>query len=163
MEPVLEPRYWAQRLHQARNGQLHHAVFRCPKTVWDRIAQRHRELLESYVAADCSVLDVGCGWGRLLSLVPGSWRGVYVGIDICEEFLQLARAEHPDRTFLRMDIRGLHKLEATFDLAVLISIRPMMLRNCGAEAWASMESQLRRVARNLLFLEYDEADLGSLE
>jgi 2-polyprenyl-3-methyl-5-hydroxy-6-metoxy-1,4-benzoquinol methylase len=47
-----------------------------------------------------SVLDVGCGEGRLLTMMSGFARGEYVGVDLSTEAIRRARALNvPDASF----------------------------------------------------------------
>jgi trans-aconitate methyltransferase len=48
------------------------------------------------------VLDVGCGTGHQAALLAGTGAAV-VGVDADEAMLEVARAEHPGPTFLRVD------------------------------------------------------------
>jgi hypothetical protein len=50
-----------------------------------------------------------------------------------------------------------------WDWAILVSVRPMIRRNMGDDVWAQMESEVRKVATRLLYLEYDPSDEGSVE
>ena len=159
-EPILEPGYWARRLREA--AVQHHAVFRCPLDRWQRIEDKHRAILARVVNSGDFILDAGCGWGRLLTLMPPTWFGAYVGIDLSPAFIQLARTLHPLRRFEVGDLRTLLPMQA-FDLGVLISIRPMVIRNCGQETWDQMNDSLRSCCKRLLFLEYDENGDGSVE
>jgi len=56
--------------------------------------------------ADASVLDFGCGTGRLLDVLRASvgFHGRYTGYDVSEELLRIARGKHPDAAFERRDI-----------------------------------------------------------
>lgn len=165
-ELISDPRYWARRLREAnRRGEIHHAVFKCPLDRWRRIEAKHREILSRLIGSNDSVLDCGCGWGRLLTLMPEGWIGKYLGFDLSPSFTDLAKVEHPGRAFAVCDMRDMGPLwiESPFDWAVLISVRPMVIRNLGAEEWAKMESEIRRVADRLLYLEYDENDEGKVE
>ena len=170
-EAILEEAYWRSRLQSAR--QRHHAIFKCPLDEWQRIEEKHREILKEKIWQSDSVLDAGCGWGRLLNLLPENWSGEYVGVDFSPDFIELARAEHPLRHFLVGDLRYLNKFLSVdiehfeenggkFDWGILISMRPMVIRNLGQEAWDQMEEQLRRICVDLLFLEYDENDGGEI-
>jgi trans-aconitate methyltransferase len=163
-EPILSVEYWAKRLRDAPLDAPHHAVFKCDLARWRRIEAKHREILARHVGRADSVLDAGCGWGRLLDLMPAEWAGLYRGVDISPDFIAKAEQEHPGRSFLVGDLRRLPPIWGRlFDWAVLISVRPMVRRNCGDEVWAQMERELRRVAKRLLLLEYDENDEGSVE
>lgn len=164
-EPIADPAYWKLRLESSRNGSLHHSVFRCPADRWERIEQKHRMILSEIVGRTDSIFDAGCGYGRLLGLMPHNWTGMYLGLDLCPEFVELARQHYPSHPFITGSLASLPtSLQARqYDWAVLISMRPMIKRNLGDDAWAQMERELRRVARKLLYLEYDENDNGSIE
>lgn len=162
-EPINDPLYWKQRLATA--VERHHSIFRCDKERWLRIEAKHREILAKVVHPEWSVLDAGCGYGRLLTLIPKNWRGWYQGVDISPDFVQLARTEWPRHDWHQFqvgDLRSLSFIDRSFDVAVLISIRPMVRRNLGEEEWDKMERELKRVAKRLLYLEYDENDPGEL-
>lgn len=161
-EPILDPSYWAGRLDLAlRKGHPHEAVFKCPADRWAAIEQRHREVLRLHVYQTESVLDAGCGWGRLLDMMPVNWLGRYLGVDLSPDFITRANGLYPGREFRVGDLRDLGTLaNGEFDWAVLVSIRPMVVRNCGEQTWKTMEAELRRVARRLLYLEYDPNDQG---
>lgn len=163
-ERISEPSYWRERLRQARtSGHLHEAIFRCSADAWRRIEEKHRLILAERIGQNDSVLDCGCGWGRLLDLMPRGWGGAYLGIDLSVDFVDEARLRH-ERPFVVADLRDLegHHLPQ-FDWAVLISMRPMIRRNLGGEEWDRCEAEVRKHAKRLLYLEYDENDEGSLE
>lgn len=162
-EPIFDPAYWRERLHSAR--EQHHAIFRCSKDNWLRIEAKHREILKRYISVEESVFDVGCGWGRLLTLMPSEWKGNYLGVDISPDFIELAEKFHPNHDFGCFDLRILPTLitPIKYDWAVMISMRPMITRNAGEETWKQIEDQVRQRATKLLYLEYDPADKGSVE
>jgi SAM-dependent methyltransferase len=185
-EPIGDVAYWRGRLEQAqaqhRRDLLHTAVFRCPLPRWKAIEAKHRQILERHIGPDDSILDAGCGWGRLLGMLPDAWQGVYVGVDLSPDFIAIALQEMstpplPGRkrlvgAFMVGDLTSdatvkalaayptrLHK----FHWAVLISIRPMVKRNQGDAVWATMEANIRQVADRLLYLEYDPDCDGFVE
>lgn len=172
-EPISDPAYWRGRLEASHPDTIHTAVFRCPLERWKAIEESHRRILATTIGPNDSVLDAGCGWGRLLDLMPPEWSGYYLGVDLSSDFIEKAkpRAVHHHREFVVADLRELRDfLECKgsregggFDWAVLVSIRPMVKRNLGDAEWTKMEVELRRVARRLLYLEYDPDDLGSIE
>lgn len=169
-EPILDPGYWAGRLASA--AEEHQAIFRCPLATWREIEQRHREILAGLILPGDSVLDVGCGWGRLIDLMPQEWVGTYAGVDICPEFVRLARERHGRRgifvNYEAVDVvgtmaEGFPQYGAKFDWAIMVSFRPMVRRNLGDEYWNELETEIRKSASKLLYLEYDAQDNGSVE
>lgn len=169
-EQILDPSYWAQRLKQAQGGELHHAIFRCPLDRWQRIAAKHREILAKYIQPTDKILDVGCGWGRLLELMPSERTACYIGVDLSPDFIALAKERHPKPNchFVVGDIRNWERSWGLDDVikmdwAVLISIRPMVIRNLGSDVWSEMEREIRLVAKRLMYLEYDENCEGMVE
>lgn len=164
-ELIERPGYWAKRFRDAPKEAFHQAIFRCSSEQWRKIEDRHRLLLFRKISPDDSILDVGCGWGRLLDLLPAAWDGNYLGIDLCPDFVHLAREKFLERMFVIADFRDYlgHLHDHQFDWAIMISIRPMIIRHLGNECWEAVERQLRRVCRRLLYLEYDPEDGGSEE
>lgn len=184
MEDISNPAYWRQRLAQAqaRRDTLHTAVFRCPLDRWKAIEAKHRQILARLIGPDDSVLDAGCGWGRLLDLMPDNWQGVYVGVDLSPDFIMLALKEIslPPLPSQRRKVGGFVVGDLTtdetvkalsaypaagrkFDWAVMISIRPMVKRNQGEEVWGRFEANVLKLANRLLYLEYDPDCEGFVE
>jgi SAM-dependent methyltransferase len=187
-EAILNPRYWRLRLRAAPEHSLHHAVFKCPLEHWQRIEEKHQRILEKWILPSDVLLDAGCGYGRLVELLPRVWEGWYVGIDLSPDLIQLAEERYgpqPGRNwrwpnmgprytrpgtltlsryrFAVGDLRRLATIpDRMFDWAILVSIRPMVRRHLGDKEWEKMETELRRVARRLLFLEYDVDDPGEV-
>lgn len=161
-EDILNPDYWSGRL---RGASLRHmAVFRTTPDNWLAIERRHREILGRLIKPSDSVLDIGCGWGRLLGMLPEGWDGDYLGVDLCPEFVAIAQREHPGFAFVAGDATEfLSRAPVETDWAVMISIRPMILRNLGEEYWRSLECVVSRCAKRLLYLECDVNDEGSVE
>lgn len=57
------------------------------------------------------VLDLAVGSGRTTpSLLP--YAAGYIGVDLSEPMLEVARRRHPEATFLRMDVRDIARLGA---------------------------------------------------
>ena len=81
---------------------------------WDVIARGHMEAYERYapIAADASVLEIGCGVGRdAMQLAEHlSERGRYVGIDIIAPSIEWCRANitprHPNFSFVHLNIES---------------------------------------------------------
>lgn len=164
LQPILEPSYWRRRLAAARS--LHHSIFVCGDDVWQKIEQKHREILQRHIQPDDAVFDAGCGYGRLVNMLPASHRGEYLGVDLCPDFVAMARKSHPRKQFFTCNL-----LEAgwdaylanDFDWAVMISMRPMLIRNLGEEAWGRIREKVLQVADRILYLEYDVTHEGEID
>lgn len=173
MEPVTKPEYWSDRLKEAIDKKhLHYAVFIENEDRWKAIEEKHRQILAKHIKPTDVILDAGCGYGRLLNLLPHKPEiGNYWGVDISPQLLSLANMYHPGHIFQEeslTDLYELRKYEAgmlvpRFDWGILISVRPMLIRNMGREYWDKCEKELRAVCKKLLFLEYDPKDEGSIE
>jgi hypothetical protein len=160
-ELIFDPNYWKRRLREA--NERHQAIFKCPKDQWEAIENKHREILKRHIMPHDSILDAGCAWGRLLTLLPKEWVGDYLGVDLSPDFIELARKEHPAHIFEIGDLRYLSSgvlVKKVYDWAVLISIRPMIKRHQGEEVWQEIEDRLPTVADKILLLEYDVSDEG---
>src|SRR4051794_27050003 len=74
------------------------------KSVEDQLL-RFKVLADIAVLSNDVVCDVGCGFGDLLPYLRERFGHVgYLGVDISEELLTVARTRHPDVRFLFADI-----------------------------------------------------------
>lgn len=64
-----------------------------------------------------AVLELGCGTGAVLELLPAAWRKV--GVDVSPEMLGIARIKGVDAELVEADIRSA-SLDRTFDLVVCV-------------------------------------------
>ena len=60
---------------------------------WEEMEELGREVFEG-----ARVLDVGCGNGRLLSVLPKNIQ--YLGIDLCKGLVEEAKRKYPERRFI---------------------------------------------------------------
>jgi ubiquinone/menaquinone biosynthesis C-methylase UbiE len=67
---------------------------------------RFNIIKEIGINSNDSILDVGCGFGDLLTFLKETinYQGKYTGIDITPEFLIECRKRYPDYDFREMDI-----------------------------------------------------------
>jgi SAM-dependent methyltransferase len=157
-EPIFDPNYWAARL-AACGEEWHRSIFNGSIDQFSPLEDEHRRVLTHEIGKQTSVLDAGCGYGRILDVMPAHWRGWYLGVDLAPALVKKARQLHPNREFRRMDLRNLKYLgDKAFDVAIVCSVRPMVVRNAGLREWNKMERELTRVAHRLLFLTYGEWD-----
>jgi SAM-dependent methyltransferase len=97
---------------------------------WDTLARKrrswqgmgdwyHRRLQEIYsfhIGPNQSVLEIGCGEGKLLAALKPA-RGL--GIDFSEEMICHAKELHPELEFIHADAHNLSELDETFDAIIL--------------------------------------------
>lgn len=87
------------------------------KPLWPEISRLMEE-----VEPGSSVLDVGCGNGRILRALKGK-NIKYLGVDPSDELLELAKKEHPEYNFKKGDILELgHIPEYDFDHVLAIAV-----------------------------------------
>jgi ubiquinone/menaquinone biosynthesis C-methylase UbiE len=77
------------------------------------------EALTRRLATGCAILDVGCGSGYIASILEAKGFEV-TGIDISAAMLELARANSPQSTFLRMDMKKLSFPRESFDCVICL-------------------------------------------
>jgi SAM-dependent methyltransferase len=65
--------------------------------------KRFLQGLDRYIDKSCLLLDVGSGTGTLLDYIKNIQSKNYIGIDISEEMVKLAKLNHPDKTFQHVD------------------------------------------------------------
>lgn len=175
-EDISNPAYWDVRASKPQTeGNEHQAVYICPRKTWMEIEGKHEQLLQKYIGDNTSVFDAGCAWGRLLDLLPPTWNSHYLGVDLSPAFIDKARHLHlyPRRSMSvafhvhsLLDLSAFYSLMSDgpeYDLAVCVSIRAMVIRNSGHDVWHTMETEIRKVAKRILYLEYDETCEGVLE
>ena len=100
---------------------------------------RRLALATSVVArhADPSVLDVGCGPGRVAEAVLDAGAASYVGVDLSAQMLALARARldgSPAVELVEGDFMSL-ELDRTFDVVIALGMFDYLRDPAAAAAW----------------------------
>lgn len=157
-KPVDTKQFWSDRLNQARASEnIRESVYLTTNEDWKLLDSTHINILKRYIRPTDTVLDAGCGFGRASDLIPG----IYTGIDSHEEFIVEARKLYPNRKFIVGDLFNL-QLEGTYNWAVCISIKAMVINNLGYDKWEKMQQQLLRITiKGILCLEYGVKDVLS--
>jgi SAM-dependent methyltransferase len=80
------------------------------------------EVLGKEVFEGAKVLDIGCGNGRLLSVLPQNIQ--YLGIDLCKGLIEEARRRYPERRFIVGDFLTLpyKRLGNDYDFIFAIAV-----------------------------------------
>ena len=101
-------RYWNSFAHEFKR--------------WNKIRRGYqRRLTEIYrflIPPGMRVLEIGCGTGDLLAALEPSYG---VGVDLSPEMVKLARARHPNLSFVEDEGQGIGLLE-TFDYIVFADV-----------------------------------------
>lgn len=152
--PVDDPEFWRKRLEWAQEHKVpYFSIWNCQYEQWQAMIKQHAGQLTKFINPDDRVLDAGCAYGRLVELMPHSWRGAYLGVDISPDFIEYARKLYPTRDFRVGDLRSLPTPEEPYDWAICVMVYDMIRHSLGADYWAEVEAELRRVAKQILILE----------
>ena len=147
-QSVEDNEFWRERLNEAdRVGEIRLSVYNTSQHDWKDICAVHRKICDLKVNG--KVLDVGCGYGR-----TSKWFKDYTGIDVSEDFIKRAKYLYPDKTFICQDIKKTDFKDKEFDWAVCLSVKAMIQREVGDAEWLKIEYELKRIAKNILILEY---------
>jgi ubiquinone/menaquinone biosynthesis C-methylase UbiE len=150
-KPVNKLEFWKERIETAQ--QEHFSVYVTSPSDWLRINTAHKKIFQKEVPQDAKVLDAGCGYGRWSVFFNN-----YTGVDFSPDFIAKAKEKYPDKTFLQANLKALPFGDKEFDVAFCVSIKKMIEDNLGTEEWAEMEKELRRVAKKVLLLEYEDPE-----
>ncbi len=85
------------------------------------------ECFKAYYRENFTVLDLGCGNGRLLTFLEKEGYKSYLGLDQSGELLKQAKKEHPKAKFLEADMSEplkLEKVDAIFAIASFHHLPP---------------------------------------
>lgn len=151
MKPVDSLEFWKERIKTAQ--MEHFSVYVTTPDKWDNINQAHQAIFKEMIEPGKKVLDAGCGYGRWASWFnPES----YVGVDFSPDFIAKAKEQNPDCRFLVANLKELPFGQYEFDWAFCVSIKRMVIDNLGEAEWERMLKELKRVAKQVLILEYED-------
>lgn len=148
-KPVNKLQFWKDRIETATKE--HYSVYVIHDYGWKVILEEHLKIINKHIPKTSKVLDAGCGYGRMSPYFPS-----YVGVDFSPDFIQRAQDKYPGTMFVQADLKKLPFLDKEFDWAFCISIKAMIESNLGEEEWFNMATELKRVSKHVLLLEYEE-------
>jgi ubiquinone/menaquinone biosynthesis C-methylase UbiE len=148
-KPVDKIGFWKHRIDTAQSE--HYSVYVIHEQGWKRINDIHNEIFDGLIKKDDKVLDAGCGYGRWADKFDN-----YVGVDFSPDFIERAKKKYPNKEFIVAKLEELPFKDKEFDWAFCVSIKKMIVDNMGEEAWQKMEDELKRVAKKVLILEYED-------
>jgi ubiquinone/menaquinone biosynthesis C-methylase UbiE len=146
-KPIDKKEFWKERIEKAKRGREHYSVYITSDGDWDYLNKAHEQILKKEGVG--RVLDAGCGYGRWSVLFKN-----YVGVDFSADFIEIAKSKYPDKEFRVADLKQLPFKDKEFDTAFCVSIKEMIVGNLGGAEWELMENELKRVAKQVLLLEY---------
>lgn len=148
-KPIDKIEFWKDRIDTA--VKPHYSVYVMHEQGWNRINMIHDELIDNHIPKDAKVLDAGCAYGRWSEKFEN-----YVGVDFSPDFIEKAKSKYPLKEFHVGNLKKLLFKAKEFDWAICVSIKRMVLDNLGEEEWNKMQKELKRVAKKILILEYED-------
>lgn len=96
-----------------------------PSQTWvdrarDRLLVRSALLAANRPLEECSVVDVGCGYGWLLDAFSGALE--LCGSDISEHAVDMARNRHPERDYRQADLQAGTPFTGPFDIILAVNL-----------------------------------------
>lgn len=146
MKLINKEEFWKERIDSA--VKEHYSVYVCNEQLWKDILEHHKVAFKQLSG---KVLDAGCGYGRISEYIED-----YTGVDFAKCFIDKAREKYPNKKFVQSKLENLPFKDKEFDWAVCVSIKKMVSDNQGVEKWLEMERELKRVAKKVMILEYED-------
>lgn len=149
---VSDPGYWADRIAKC-GGDLHRAMFEGNADQMSQVHERQRQRIAGIgIQPNDAILDIGCGYGRLLTLLPSDWHGDYFGFDISQEFITIARVLHPGRNFMVADGRSV-KLRGKYKYGIALWVSAMLQANEQKQTWDAMVANLGQCTERIVAID----------
>ncbi len=96
---------------------------------WNSVAEEKKfttvldvELFSKYVSKDCKILDVGCGYGRILNELAVAGFTDLTGVDSAENMIKRGLREYPNLNLVANPDGELPFEENTFDAVILFGV-----------------------------------------
>lgn len=161
-------KFWEERILGAKRlgKPLRTAMYDMPPEDAARYREQTVRVLSPYLSLDAGwphrVLDLGCGVGDLVSLLPN---GVgYLGVDLVPAFIEEGRRAHagrPDTRFEVCDLTDLSQVDALpggFTVAVGRWVNDTVGDNV-PELWSKVKRRLATKADVVVFFRPDDANV----
>jgi cyclopropane fatty-acyl-phospholipid synthase-like methyltransferase len=118
------------------------------------------------LSSEISILDIGCGKAELLSFLTNSYPEVqikrYLGLDLVEEFLDLAQSNYPEYEFQQVNFISEQFLPSQpFDLVVALGVLVSRVQNYTEFAEYFINKMVQCSSSQVLFNLISQVDLAS--
>lgn len=149
MDAVRWLNYWRQR------GKGYEAAFRRSPA----FEVQERALVDRLDGLEFgSVLEVGCGFGRITELVAGRYRdAAYTAVDVSPDMLASAAQKVPRARFIESSILDLDAEGATWDLVLAVEV---LMHVPPDEIVATVEKLCSLAAKYLVTVDYAGTSVG---
>jgi len=107
--------YWANRVAEQGINTVREPRQR--SAVDNPLFAERKALVASVCPTDLLTLDYGCGIGRFADMFPR-----YVGYDIADKLLEIAREHHPDKAFIQLEQPYLPETVGIFELFLAVTV-----------------------------------------
>lgn len=136
------------------SGERHRLMFNGSRDQFDNIERRQVDALR-VIRPRQSVIDVGCGYGRMLDLLAAQrWRGKYIGFDVSPDLVEIARRWWPDYTFVVADLANdPAPSPMRADWAVALWVKSMLIGNGYDAEWDRIEAWMHANAERILVID----------
>lgn len=158
MKEVIDPGYWLDRMYVAfASGERHRLMYNGSLDRFNEIEAAQAEQLK-VIERDHSVIDAGCGYGRLPELLRRQgWVGRYVGYDLSPDLIEVARRWWPDPSQYVFEVADLTFAPPTppFRARWVVSLwmKTMLVGNGFGREWDKIEEWMRGVADEVLIID----------
>jgi len=146
-----DPKYWKNRVESFTGSKLYYTIYASSKEKFQRVTEDFKKIISKHIKG--KVLDIGCGYGRI-----SPWIKDYTGIDISPDLIEIAKREYPEKEFWVGDAKNLPFKDKEFDWAICAGFKGSMRELVSEEEWLKADKEIRRVAKQILVLQYRTSD-----
>ena len=118
---------------------------------WNSVAEEKKfttildvELFSKYVSKDCKILDVGCGYGRILNELAEAGFTDLTGVDSAENMIKRGLRDYPNLNLVANPDGKLPFEENTFDAVILFGVLTCVPDN---ESQKELLNDIKRVLK----------------
>jgi len=142
---MTDTEFYEKRLREASDPR--NAVWMASNKERAWVKRGSTRICLEHVKPGMSILDAGCGIGELTECLPECWTGgVYLGIDSCSGFIDVASKRYPNFEFAVCNLFDLSEFsDNEFDLTICRSVEGGVSGD-----WEQVLTNLIRVSRKVL-------------